>query len=102
MALYISNGIAVIDWTTMEKTHMLGVDWRMKATLKMNTVECFQRLQHIAVNEVQYRPPKTINVSTVYPMRETKMWRMLTSIASYPKSSQFNLSSIFLKVMFNF
>lgn len=95
MALDISNGSAVIDWTTMGKTHMVGVHWRMKAILERNIVECFQRIQDVAVNKVQYRPPKTISVRTVYPVREKKMWRMLTSIAPYPKSSRFNLSDIF-------
>lgn len=98
MALCISNGIAVIDWTTMEKTHMVEVHWRMKAILKRNTVECFQRIEDVAVNKVQYRPPKAINVRTVYPMREKKRRRMLVSIAPYPKSSQFNLSDYFLEV----
>lgn len=65
-----------------------------EAILKRNRVEWFQRLEHVAVNKVQYRP-KTINVSTVCPMRENKMWRMLASIAPYPKSSQFNLSDFF-------
>lgn len=69
----------------MGKTHILGVDWRMKAILKMNTVECFQRPGHIAVNKVQYRPPKTINITTVYPVGETKMCRMLSKHCSIPK-----------------
>lgn len=56
----------------------------MKAILKMNTVECFQRPGHIAVNKVQYRPPKTIN-TTVYPVGETKMCRMLSKHCSIPK-----------------
>lgn len=85
MALCNSNDIAVTDWTTMGKTHVLGVDWRMKAILKMNTVECFQRPEHVAVNKVQYRTPKTMNITTVYPVGETKMCRMLSKHFSLPK-----------------
>lgn len=41
MALCNSNDIAVTDQTTMGKTYVLGVDWRMKAILEMNTVKLF-------------------------------------------------------------
>jgi len=85
MALCSSNDIEVTDCTAVGKTHILGVDWKMKSILKMNTVEYFQRPEHIAVKKVQYRPPKTINLTTIYPVRDTKMCRMLSKHCSLPK-----------------
>lgn len=82
MALCNSNDIAVTDWPTTGKTHILGEDKRMKAILKMDTVECFQRPGHIAVSKVQYKPPKSINITTA---GETKMCRILSKHFSLPK-----------------
>lgn len=69
----------------------------MKAILKSNMVECLQRPEHIAVNKVQYRPPKTINITTFYPVGETKCVKCFLSIAPYTKNAQFNPSDVFLK-----
>ncbi|XP_069486944.1 E3 ubiquitin-protein ligase TRIM32-like [Ambystoma mexicanum] len=46
-----SSSIAVTDWTDGGKVHMIGVDWRMNAILKMNVINGLNRPEHIAVNK---------------------------------------------------
>ncbi|KAM6470000.1 E3 ubiquitin-protein ligase TRIM32-like [Liasis olivaceus] len=46
-----SNKIAVSDWTNGGKINIIGVDWRMNAILKTNSIEGFHRPMHMAVNE---------------------------------------------------
>ncbi|CAM4567490.1 unnamed protein product [Caretta caretta] len=51
VAVLKSNDIAVTDWIDGGKVHIIGVDWRMNAILKMNAIDGFHRPEHIAVNK---------------------------------------------------
>ncbi|KAH1169217.1 hypothetical protein KIL84_013807 [Mauremys mutica] len=51
MAILKCNDIAVTDWTDGGKVHIIEVDWRMNAILKMNVIDGFHRLEHITVNK---------------------------------------------------
>ncbi|XP_034267165.1 tripartite motif-containing protein 2-like isoform X1 [Pantherophis guttatus] len=46
-----SNKIAVSDWTNGGKINIIGVDWRMNAILKTQSIEGFYRPVRMAVNE---------------------------------------------------
>ncbi|XP_069096572.1 E3 ubiquitin-protein ligase TRIM32-like [Pleurodeles waltl] len=45
------SNIAVTDWTDGGKIHILDVDWRMNAILKMTVINKLHRPEHIAVNK---------------------------------------------------
>ncbi|XP_062827581.1 tripartite motif-containing protein 2-like [Anolis carolinensis] len=45
------NRIAVSDWTNGGKINIIGVDWRMNAILKTQSIEGFHRPVRVAVNK---------------------------------------------------
>ncbi|XP_058890346.1 tripartite motif-containing protein 3-like [Acipenser ruthenus] len=51
LALLPCGNLAVTDWTDGGKIHIISVDWRNNAILKMNVMEGFVRPVQISVNK---------------------------------------------------
>lgn len=75
------------------KPHVLRVDERMNAVLKINTVQCLLISEHIAVNKVQEKWLIHQHFTLWYKQQQQKNTEYFLNVSPYPRMPWFNLLS---------